>query len=214
MNDFSRVLQILKSRRTERFAMATVIGVKGSSYRNEGAKMLIDEKGKFYGMISGGCLEEDIIHHANEVLQFRKPKMVTYDHTSERDLSWGPWSGCNGIIYVYIEETGWDILKDKMGKSLWEIIDHTLLLGHRVVSLKKIDGENDNKDRIYYFSDGDILFGLDDLENSLLTYLNTFIAHEKKQNSSQSGIKDFWLNYISRKSHYIYLEPVPILNHW
>ena len=91
--------------------MVTVIGVEGSAYRHEGAKILIDEKGKIYGMISGGCLEEDLIHHAKEVLQFRKPKMVTYDHTSENDLSWGPWSGCNGIIYVYIEETGWDIIK-------------------------------------------------------------------------------------------------------
>ena len=160
--------------------MATVIGVEGSAYRHEGAKMLIDEKGKIYGMISGGCLEEDLIHHAKEVLQFRKPKMVIYDYTSENDLSWGPWSGCNGIIYVYIEETGWDILKDKMGKSLWESIDHKLLLGHRVASLKIIDEGNDNKDLIYYAEDGEILYGLDDLENPLLSYLKNFINSEKK----------------------------------
>jgi xanthine dehydrogenase accessory factor len=180
LNDLSRVIQVLKSRRTERFVMATVIGVEGSAYRHEGAKMLIDEKGKLYGMISGGCLEEDLIHHAKEVLQFRKPKIVTYDHTSENDLSWAPWSGCNGVIYVYIEETGWNLLKDKMGKSLWEIIDHKLLLDHRVASLKIIDEENDNKDRLYYAGDGEILYGLDDLENSLLTYLKTFIENEKK----------------------------------
>ena len=179
MNDFSRVLQVLKSRKTERFAIATVIGVEGSSYRNEGAKMLIDGKGKWYGMISGGCLEEDLSYHANEVLQFRKPKMVTYDHTSENDLSWGPWSGCNGILYVYIEETGWDRFKDKMGKSLWEIIDQKLLLGHRVASLKSMDEENDDN-LIYYAGDGEILYGLDDLENSLLAYLQTFIENEKK----------------------------------
>ena len=160
--------------------MATVIGVEGSAYRHEGAKILIDEQGKIYGMISGGCLEEDLIHHANEVLQFRKPKMVTYDHTSENDLSWGPWSGCNGIIYVYIEETGWDLLKDKMDKSLWENIDYKLLLGHRVASLKIIDEENDNKDRIYYAGDGEILYGLDDLENPFLSYLKNFINSEKK----------------------------------
>ena len=179
MNDVSRILQILKSRKSERFAIATVVRVEGSSYRNEGAKMLIDEKGKWYGMISGGCLEEDLSYHANEVLQFRKPKMVTYDHTSENDLSWGPWSGCNGILYVYIEETGWDRFKDKMGKSLWEIIDQKLLLGHRVASLKIMDEENDDN-TIYYAGDGEILYGLDDLENSLLAYLKTFIENEKK----------------------------------
>ena len=75
--------------------MATVIGVEGSAYRHEGAKILIDEKGKIYGMISGGCLEEDLSHHANEVLQFRKPKMVTYDHTSENDLN-----GAHGLVVM------------------------------------------------------------------------------------------------------------------
>jgi xanthine dehydrogenase accessory factor len=180
LNDLSRVIQVLKSRKTERFALATVIGVKGSSYRNEGAKMLIDEKSNLYGMISGGCLEEDIIHHAKVVLQLRKPKMITYDHTSDNDLSWGPWSGCNGIIYVYLEETSWDILKDKMGNSLWETIDHKLLLGHPVASLKLIDEDCNQKDLIYYAGDGEILYGLDDFENSNLTFLEAFIENEKK----------------------------------
>lgn len=157
-----------------------MISVEGSSYRNEGAKMLIDEKGEFYGMISGGCLEEDLIHHAKEVLQWNKPKILTYDHTSENEVSWGPWSGCNGIIYIYIEETGWDMLKDTNGNSLWETIDHKLLLGHRVASLKLMDEENNNKNLLYYAGDGEILYGLDDLKNSLLIYLKSFIKNEKK----------------------------------
>lgn len=180
MNDFSRVLQVLKSRKNERFAIATVIGVEGSSYRNEGAKMLIDEKGEIYGMISGGCLEEDLIHHANEVLQGNTPKMLTYDQSSENELSWGPWSGCNGVIHVYLEVTGWDILKDKFDNSLLENIEHKLFLGHRVASLKIIDEKNQNSDLIYYAGDGEILYGLDEPENSLLTYLKTFIKNEKK----------------------------------
>ena len=72
------------------------------------------------------------------------------------------------------------LLKDKMGKSLWESIDHKLLLGHRVASLKIIDEENDNKNSIYYAGDGDILYGLDDPENSFLSYLKNFINSEKK----------------------------------
>lgn len=158
--------------------MATVIGVEGSAYRHKGAKVLIDETGKIYGMISGGCLEEDLIYQANEVFQVRKPKIATYDLKSENDLGWGQGAGCNGIITIYIEETGWNINRDKTGKSLWEKIDQKLLLGQRVACLKFLDEENYDKG-IYYCEDGEVLHCSEGLDEQLVIHLESSIFCDK-----------------------------------
>ena len=161
--------------------MATVIGVEGSTYRHEGAKMLIDEKGfSLYGMISGGCLEEDLIHHAMEVLQTGRTKIVTYDLKSENETSWGAGFGCNGKINVFVEEVGWNVSKERNGKVLWEIIDQKLSSGYRVASLTVIDEESNSNNKIYYCEDGEILYYLYKFEQQLLKPLKTFILFEEK----------------------------------
>lgn len=171
----NRILHVLKEKKTDKFVMATVIKVEGSAYRREGAKMLIDETGKTYGMISGGCLEEDLTHHAFEVLQTKLPKIITYDMKSENDIGWGQGAGCNGIIYVYIEETGWDLLKDKNGNSVWEKIEQKLKTGQRVVSLLHIE----QKERMYISEDGEILYP-ENAEKCLGTCAESFLTEGKK----------------------------------
>lgn len=180
MNDVTRVLQILKKEKSERFALATVIGIEGSAYRHEGAKMLIDEKGNHYGIISGGCLEEDLVHQARDVLQSRKAKIVTYDLKSENDMGWGQGIGCNGMIDVYIEEVGWDFLKKKNGQSLWAVIEQKLLSGQKVAAAKMIDEGNNPKGEIYYCEDGEILHCSNEQMKPLLNYLETFFFRKKK----------------------------------
>ncbi len=49
-------------------ALATIVGVKGSTYRREGARLLVPENGKPVGTISGGCLEGDVREAAKEVM--------------------------------------------------------------------------------------------------------------------------------------------------
>ena len=44
---------------SEKSAIAQVVRVEESSYRREGARMLVFESGTFEGGISGGCLEGD-----------------------------------------------------------------------------------------------------------------------------------------------------------
>jgi xanthine/CO dehydrogenase XdhC/CoxF family maturation factor len=58
------------------------------------------------GAISGGCLEDDIVLHARQVLSSGKPEVVTYDTTHDNDLIWGTGVGCRGIIRVLIEPIG------------------------------------------------------------------------------------------------------------
>ena len=84
-------------------ALATVIKVQGSSYRQPGARMLIIEDGQLTGAISGGCLEGDALRKAQLVMLQQKPKLVKYDTMDEDDAALGVGLGCNGIIHVLIE---------------------------------------------------------------------------------------------------------------
>jgi xanthine dehydrogenase accessory factor len=86
-----------------RAALATVVKVKGSSYRSPGARMLITDDGKWVGSISGGCLEGDALRKARQVMAERKPMTVTYDTREESNQNLGIGLGCNGVIDVLIE---------------------------------------------------------------------------------------------------------------
>src|SRR5688572_5833094 len=83
--------------------MATVINVEGSAYRRPGARMLLTPDGRSWGMVSGGCLESDVMDHARRALQSGQPHIVRYDSTSNDDVVFGTGLGCNGIIDVLIE---------------------------------------------------------------------------------------------------------------
>jgi xanthine/CO dehydrogenase XdhC/CoxF family maturation factor len=84
--------------------LATLVSVEGSSYRRPGARLLLTADGQRIGSISGGCLEEDLIAHAHQVLARGTPELVTYDTTTENDLVWGVGLGCNGIVKVLVEK--------------------------------------------------------------------------------------------------------------
>lgn len=84
-------------------ALATVVKVRGSSYRSPGARMLITDDGKWVGSISGGCLEGDALRKARQVMADKIPYTVTYDTREESNQNLGIGLGCNGVIDVLIE---------------------------------------------------------------------------------------------------------------
>jgi xanthine dehydrogenase accessory factor len=84
-------------------ALATVVQVRGSSYRSPGARMLITDDGKWVGSISGGCLEGDALRKARLVMSEKKPLTVTYDTSEDSNQNLGIGLGCNGVIDVLIE---------------------------------------------------------------------------------------------------------------
>ena len=88
----------------ERCALATVVSVEGSSYRQPGARMLVCETGTSTGAISAGCLEADVIEHAKHVIRTGVSKIVEYKTATTGDeLAWGLGLGCNGIVRVFVE---------------------------------------------------------------------------------------------------------------
>ncbi len=92
-------------RRTgERIVLATVTATSGSTYSKAGAQMLITGSGQFRGLLSGGCLEGDLVEHARNVLGNGVPKAVRYDmRYRDEDEIWGLGLGCDGAIDIFLQ---------------------------------------------------------------------------------------------------------------
>ncbi|MFV8375944.1 XdhC family protein [Flavobacterium sp. LB1P71] len=84
-------------------ALATVVKVEGSSYRQPGARMLVTEDGELTGAISGGCLEGDALRKALIAINQQQNKLITYDTSNEDDVDFGVQLGCNGIVHILFE---------------------------------------------------------------------------------------------------------------
>lgn len=85
------------------YVLAVITSTQGSTYRKAGAMMLIDGSGQSWGLLSGGCLEGDIIAHATEVFANQQDKWITYDMRGDPDLIWGLGLGCDGEVNILLK---------------------------------------------------------------------------------------------------------------
>lgn len=98
------VTEVERARATGKAAaLATVVGIEGSAYRLPGARMLIVDGKWVAGSISGGCLEDDVVLRAAEVIARNEALVTTYDTTSDEDIVFGVGLGCKGVITILIE---------------------------------------------------------------------------------------------------------------
>ncbi|MBP3038555.1 XdhC family protein [Bacillaceae bacterium Marseille-Q3522] len=102
MEDMHQILAAICS--GTKGVMATIVHVEGSAYKKEGAAMLFTEEGGRIGMLSAGCLEEDLQARIRENPRKTGAELIEFDMRSSDDFSWGAGSGCNGKISVLIEE--------------------------------------------------------------------------------------------------------------
>ncbi|HEU4654239.1 MAG TPA: XdhC family protein [Steroidobacteraceae bacterium] len=82
--------------------LATIVETIGSTYRKAGAQMLITQDGNAAGLLSGGCLEADLMDHARSVFESGTPKIVEYDARGSDDLIWGIGLGCEGAMKILL----------------------------------------------------------------------------------------------------------------
>ena len=85
--------------RGEPLVLATIVRTLGSTYRKAGAQMLIAGDGRGAGLLSGGCLEADLMERARTVLA-GTPVIADYDTRSSDDVIWGIGLGCEGAMTI------------------------------------------------------------------------------------------------------------------
>ena len=105
MSEIADVLAAIESlsEKGARMALATIVAVRGSTYRRPGARLLVPEEGAPIGNISGGCLEGDVADMARVVMEEGTARLAGWDLTADDDAVWGLGLGCNGAIEVFIE---------------------------------------------------------------------------------------------------------------
>jgi xanthine/CO dehydrogenase XdhC/CoxF family maturation factor len=88
--------------RGQKLVLATVVETLGSTYRKAGAQMLVSRDGSAAGLLSGGCLEADLLERANSVFAIGEPKIIEYDARDNDDLIWGIGLGCEGAMKILL----------------------------------------------------------------------------------------------------------------
>ncbi|ALO33489.1 hypothetical protein CMT41_01210 [Colwellia sp. MT41] len=85
------------------WVLASIIETQRSSYRKAGAMMLINSQGKSYGLLSGGCLEADLMRQAQKCWHKNISITVCYDMQDDSDIAWQLGIGCGGLVKVLLQ---------------------------------------------------------------------------------------------------------------
>ncbi|MGH2820580.1 MAG: XdhC family protein, partial [Actinomycetota bacterium] len=105
LSETAEVLSRISALRAEgrTMALATIVSVRGSTYRRPGARLLVPDRGEAVGNLSGGCLEGEVEQVARDVMDDRGSRLEMYDLTADDEVVWGWGLGCNGAIEVFVE---------------------------------------------------------------------------------------------------------------
>ena len=87
----------------QKIALATVIETWGSSPCQIGSKMIVNEKGKFLGSVSGGCVEANVINECLELMK-NKNSFKKIHFTVQDENAWSVGLACGGELVVFIEQ--------------------------------------------------------------------------------------------------------------
>ena len=87
----------------QKVILATVIQTWGSSPRQIGSRMIVNDKGDFSGSVSGGCVESSVIRECLELIKNNNPfKKIEFKVSNEN--AWNVGLSCGGEITIYIEK--------------------------------------------------------------------------------------------------------------
>lgn len=122
-NQFSDLIAHWRQNKDEcDWALGTVCKTAGSAYRKAGAMMLFNSHRQSFGLLSGGCLESDLLKHALIVMRTGEPQTVIYDANDENNLSYHLGIGCGGKVHILLQpirpnnEPGLDKLATALGR--------------------------------------------------------------------------------------------------
>ena len=83
--------------------LATVIQTWGSSPRQVGSRMIVNDKGDFSGSVSGGCVETAVVRECLTLLKKNIPfKKIEFKVTDKS--AWEVGLACGGEIAIFLEQ--------------------------------------------------------------------------------------------------------------
>ena len=86
-----------------KIVLVTVIKTWGSSPRQVGSKMIVNEKGDFSGSVSGGCVESIVVRECIDLLK-KDELSKKLDFKVPNQTAWDIGLACGGEISVYLEQ--------------------------------------------------------------------------------------------------------------
>ncbi len=85
--------------------LARVIDREGSTPRELGAAMAVSSDGEVAGSVSGGCVEGAVVTEALEVMEDKKPRLVSFGYSDDEAFEVG--LTCGGTVHLFIEPINW-----------------------------------------------------------------------------------------------------------
>jgi xanthine dehydrogenase accessory factor len=115
MKSLQRIIDCVRAQPNTPWALATLVETEGSTYCKPGARLLADACGETrLGVLSGGCLEDEVAAHAAEIIDGAPPRLLNFD---TRRLY-----GCDGVVRILVEKlppiSNGDNLLNDLGHSL------------------------------------------------------------------------------------------------
>jgi xanthine/CO dehydrogenase XdhC/CoxF family maturation factor len=95
MKALQQIIKCVAENPSQPWALATLVQTEGSTYRKPGARMLINSDGGTLGVLSGGCLEDEIGRRGQRVITNAPPELLSFD--TKRLY------GCDGQLKILIE---------------------------------------------------------------------------------------------------------------
>ena len=111
MKALQLIINCVAENPSQPWALATLVQTEGSTYRKPGARLLVARNGRTLGVLSGGCLEEEIGRCGQDVIASGSPVLLSFD---TRRLY-----GCDGRLKILIEPL---LAAQRIGNSsAWEV---------------------------------------------------------------------------------------------
>lgn len=95
MKSLQQIIRRVEETPSHAWALATLVQTEGSTYRKPGARLLVDSDGNTLGVLSGGCLEEEIGRQGQIVIESALPVLLSFD--TKRLY------GCDGQLKILVE---------------------------------------------------------------------------------------------------------------
>jgi xanthine dehydrogenase accessory factor len=116
----------------KRGVLATIVRRVGATPRDAGAKIFIEEGGKLFGTIGGGCVEAEAWQEAQTILQSGTPKLFHYAMDGRQVEDEGMI--CGGSLDIFMEQ----VLARY--KKLYEAIQSAEKRGQRGLVVTRLEG--------------------------------------------------------------------------